>query len=163
MGSYEDVYDVTFDSTNNGVIPTYHTETVNVYDSVTYARVEPSKNRFTYLQVPVLFGYGKENRRLGWFVKGGPALSLLIGENVYNMDNMKEHKILNVESDMPGRIKTNWQFIISGGISYRLGNHLSLSVEPMLKYYMNSVYEQGIYSTKHPYSFGLRTGLLLNF
>jgi hypothetical protein len=163
MGSYEDVYNVTFDSTSNGVIPIYHTETVNVYDSVTYAQVEPSKNRFTYLQVPVLFGYGKENRRLGWFVKGGPSLSILIRENVYDMGDMQEHKILNVETDLPSRIKTHWQFIISGGMNYRLGNHLSLSVEPMMRYFMNSVYEQGFYNTKHPYSFGLRTGLLLNF
>ncbi|MBN2173640.1 MAG: outer membrane beta-barrel protein [Bacteroidales bacterium] len=163
MGSYEDVYDVTFDSTATGIIPNYHTENVRVYDSLTYIQIEPTKNHFTYLQIPVLFGYGSENRRLGWFVKGGPSLSILVKEEVYNMDGMKEHKILNVESDMPSRIKTNWQFMFSGGITYKIGNRLSLSVEPMVRYYINSTYDRTNSYTKHPYSVGLRSGLLYNF
>lgn len=164
IGSYEDVYDVTFDSTSSGVVPIYHTETVNVYDSIDHVVITPSKRYFTYLQIPLLVGYGKESKRFGWFVKGGPSVSFLLHENTPNsgVDQM-EDRILNVENQLPGRIKTNWQFILTAGATYKLGPKVSISVEPMFRYYVQSVYESDQLNTKHPYSIGLRTGFLLDF
>ncbi len=164
VGSYEDVYDVTFDTVNNQVVPVYHTQTVNVYDSINYVRITPSERIYTYLDLPVLFGYGQEYRRLGWFIKAGPALSLKIHENIPAMDMTGDQfKILSVENSLPARIKANWQFAMSAGVTYKLGNRISLSVEPTMRYYINSDYEPGKFTTKHPYSVGLRTGLLLSF
>jgi hypothetical protein len=164
LGSYEDVYNVTFDTTENGVVPVYHTETVNVYDSVSHVVISPTKRTFTYLQVPLLIGYGEQSRRLGWFVKGGPSLSFLIHEKIPTSGiTESQARILNVENELPGRISTNWQFIVSAGITYKLGTRMSLSMEPMFRYYINSAYEQEKLNTRHPFSFGLRTGLLLSF
>ena len=162
LGSYEDVYNVTFDTTGGEVTPIYHTETVKVYDTINHVTITPTKRKYTYLQIPILFGYGNENKRVGWFVKGGPSLSILIDENIPD-NNLSDARIINAESELPGRIKTNWQIIVSGGITYRLSNNLSFSLEPMVRYYLNSTYENSIMTTKHPYSFGLRTGFLLNF
>jgi hypothetical protein len=164
MGSYEDVYDVTFDTTENGVNPVYHTETVYVYDSVSHVVISPSKRYFTYFQLPFFIGYGQSSKRFGWFVKGGPSLSFLVHENIPAAGSaMGNARIINVENELPARISTNWQFIVSAGATYKLGSRVSLSMEPMLRYYVNSVYEQGKLNTKHPFSVGLRTGLLLNF
>lgn len=164
LGTYEDVYDITFDTTQNGFAPIYHTETVSVYDSITHITITPTKNRYTYIQIPLFFGYGNQYKRFGWFVKGGPSLSILIHENKPDVNIPYEYyKILNVENEVPARIKTYWQFAFSGGVSYRLSNHLSISLEPMIRYYLNSAYERNKMETKHPYSFGLRTGFLLNF
>jgi hypothetical protein len=164
LGSYEDVYDITFDSTANGVVPVYHTNTVDVYDSVQHVTVTPTKNKYTYLQIPVLFGYTEEFRRFSWFVKGGPSLSLMVNENIssVNLEN-DNNRILNVDSEVPARIKMNWQIILSGGVTYKLGNHVSIGVEPMLRFYMKSAYEQNSIQTKHPYSFGIRSGIIVNF
>ncbi len=164
MGSYEDVYDVTFDSTANGINPIYHTETVYVYDSVSHVVISPSKRYYTYLQVPFFIGYGETSKRFGWFVKGGPSLSFLVHENIPSAGSgMGNARILNVENELPARISTNWQFIVSAGATYKLGSRVSISMEPMLRYYVNSVYEKGKLNTKHPFSVGLRTGFLLNF
>ena len=162
LGSYEDVYDVTFDTTGGVVTPIYHTETVKVYDTISHVTITPTKRKYTYLQIPLLFGYGNENKRVGWFVKGGPSLSILINENIPD-NNLTDARIVNAESELPGRIKTNWQLIVSGGITYRLGSNLRFSLEPMFRYYLNSAYENSVMTSKHPYSFGLRTGFLLNF
>ena len=164
LGSYQDVYDVTFDTVGTQVVPVYHTQTVNVYDSVNYVRISPSDRVFGYLDIPVMFGFGQDYRRYGWFIKAGPALSLKIHENIPDM-NMSEDqfKILNVENSLPTRIKANWQFAISAGINYKLGNKLSLSVEPLMRYYINSDYEPGKFTSRHPYSLGLRAGLLMSF
>jgi len=164
LGSYEDVYDVTFDTTASGIIPVYHTETVFVYDSISHVTISPTKRYFTYLQFPMFIGYGEESKRFGWFVKAGPSLSVLIDQNIpeYGM-NENQARILNIENELPGRINTNWQFILTAGLTYKLGPSLSFSMEPMFRYYIKSAYEQDKLNTKHPYSIGLRTGFLLNF
>jgi hypothetical protein len=164
LGSYEDVYDVTIDTTNTGLLDiTYYTSTVNVYDSVASEVISPTKRKFTYLQIPALFGYGKESRRFGWFVKGGPSLMLLIDQNIpeTNMANSSD-MVMNSENSLPGKRGTHWQFIMSAGATYKLGNRLSVSIEPTFKYHINSAYEKSNLNTKHPYSIGLRTGLILD-
>ena len=164
LGSYEDVYDVTFDSTQSGIVPVYHTETVHVYDSINHVVVSPTKRYFTYIQVPLFVGYGAESRRFGWFVKAGPSLSFLVSKDIPE-SSLSDNKarILSIENELPGRISTNWQFILSAGATYKLGQRLSLSMEPMFRYYIQSVYEQDKLNTRHPFSVGLRTGLLLSF
>lgn len=164
LGSYEDVYNVTFDTTSGSAVPVYHTETVSVYDSINHVIVTPTKRYFTYLQIPLFVGYGEESKRFGWFVKGGPSLSFLLYEDQSStgLSDM-EARVLNVENELPARINTNWQFILTAGVTYKLGQKVSLSVEPMFRYYIKSVYEQDKLNTKHPYSIGLRTGLLLSF
>ncbi len=164
LGSYEDVYDITFDTTSGVPVPTYHTETVDVYDSIQHVTVTPTKNKYTYLQIPVLFGYGKELRRFSWFVKGGPSLSIMVNENKssVNLDN-DNNRVLNVDSKIPSRIKTNWQILLSAGVTYKLGNHVSIGVEPLVRFYMKSAYDQNTLKTKHPYSFGIRSGIIINF
>lgn len=164
LGSYEDVYDVIVDSTNTGWEITYLTETVHVYDSVQSEIITPTKRKFTYIQIPALFGYGKEGRRFGWFVKGGPSLLLLIDENIPVVSMGKTSDMMvDSESTLPGRIRTHWQFIMSVGANYKLGNRISLSVEPSFRYHINSAYENSNLNTKHPYAIGLRTGLIYNF
>lgn len=164
MGSYEDVYNVTFDSTANGIVPVYHTETVYVYDTLNHVVITPTKRYFTYLQVPLFVGYGAESKQFGWFLKGGPSLSFLIHQQIPETGmNMAQARVLNVENEMPDRISTHWQFILSAGITYKLGNRISLSMEPMFRYYIRSAYEQDKLNTKHPYSIGLRSGIVLSF
>jgi len=164
IGSYEDVYDITFDTTSGVPVPTYYTETVDVYDSIQHVSVTPTKNKYTYLQIPILFGYGEELRRFSWFVKGGPSLSIMVNENKssVNLDN-DNNRIVNVDSEIPSRISTNWQILLSAGITYKLGNHVSIGVEPLVRFYMKSAYDQNTLKTKHPYSFGIRTGIIVNF
>jgi len=164
LGSYEDVYNITFDTTGGEVIPTYYTETIQVYDTLDHVAVSPTKNKYTYLNLPVLFGYNNEGRHFGWFIKAGPSLSLLINQNIadYNQ-SLNQNKIINVENEVPARIKTNWQLIMSGGISLGLSEKLSISLEPIFRYYIKSNYEQNNLNSKNPYSVGLRAGLQVNF
>ena len=161
MGSYEDVYNVTFDTIGNELIPVYHAETVKVYDSIDRVSIMPTKSHYTYLQIPLLFGYGSVNKRFGWFVKGGPSLSIMIHKDISSsIMSGTEDKILRVENEIPSRINTNWQFVFAGGISYKLSNHLSFTAEPVFRYYLNSTYEKSKLNLKNPYSLGLRVGFL---
>jgi len=165
LGTYQDVYDVTFDTNENGnLVPVYHTQTVEVYDSISRVSLTPTKNRYTYLQIPLYFGYGEDYKRVSWFVKGGPSLAILIHEGQPSVNfNSGNNKVLSSETELPARINTNWSFVFSAGLGYKLGNHVSVTLEPTMRFYMKSAYERNVVTTKHPYSFGIRTGLLFGF
>jgi hypothetical protein len=101
-------------------------------------------------------------KRFGWFVKGGPVFSVLINKKIPTPD-VGDDKIIDMDQRMPLRVNTSWQFAFSAGLSYQLSDKVSIAIEPTLKYYLNSQYERKYITTRHPYSFGLRTGLLFNF
>ena len=163
LGSYDDVYNVTYDTLGNGaIVPIYHTSVVDVYDSISSYKIENTKNRYTYLQIPVYIGFHKEINRFGWFVKGGPIFSILINENIPQPISGND-RIIGLDQRMASRVNTNWQFAFSAGMTYQLSNKVSIAIEPTFRYYLNSQYERKYISTRHPYSFGLRTGLLFNF
>ncbi len=163
LGTYDDVYNVTFDTTESGaVVPIYHTNIVNVYDSISEYRVEQTKNKYTYLQIPVYLGFQKEVNRFGWFIKGGPILSILVHENIPTPDAGID-RIVDIDQQMPTRVNTNWQLAFSAGLTYQLSRKVSIALEPTFKYYLNSQYQRKYITTRHPYSIGLRTGLLFNF
>ena len=163
LGSYDDVYNVTYDTATNGaIVPTYYTNVVDVYDSISSYKIENTKNSYTYLNIPVYIGFHKEVNRFGWFVKGGPIFSILINENI-PQPTPGNDKIIGLDQRMATRVSTNWQFAFSAGMTYQLSNKVSIAIEPTFRYYINSQYEQKYISTRHPYSIGLRTGLLFNF
>ncbi len=163
LGSYDDVYNVTFDTTESGdLVPIYHTNVVDVYDSISKFRLEKTKNTYTYLQVPLYVGFQKQVNRFNWFVKGGPVFSVLVGKNVPEPD-MGTDRIIGLDQQMPSRVNTHWQFAFSAGLNYQLSNSVSIGIEPTFRYYLNSQYERKYISTRHPYSVGLRAGLLFNF
>jgi hypothetical protein len=164
LGSYEDVYNITFDTVDGEVVPTYYTETVKVYDTLTHVTISPAKNKYTYLNIPLLFGYGGEGRHFGWFFKAGPSLSVLVNKNVSEINEANNpNRIINIETEVPSRIETNLQLMMSGGMSLRLGKNLSFSIEPVFRYYVKSTYRPNGNNSRNPYSLGLRAGLLVNF
>ena len=163
LGSYDDVYNVTFDTTEGGaVVPVYHTNIVNVYDSISKFRIEKTKNKYTYLQIPLYIGFQKQVNRFGWFIKAGPIFNVLVHENIPEPEAGYD-KIIEVDQRMPSRVNTNWQLAFSAGLDYQLSEKVSLAIEPIFKYYLNSQYQKKYITTSHPYSIGLRTGLLFNF
>ncbi|MBN1338874.1 MAG: hypothetical protein JXA03_06090 [Bacteroidales bacterium] len=164
LGSYEDVYDITFDSASGGVIPVYHTQTVEVYDSTRYVSISETKNRYTYLQLPVFIGYGLEHKRVTWSVKAGPSVSLLMSEKIPGINFPgKDIRVIGIDEKVPERIRLHWQIIFSAGMSYKLSNRVNLVFEPVFRYYIKSAYGRNTIQTKHPYSYGIRTGLTINF
>jgi hypothetical protein len=163
LGTYEDVYEVTFDTTESGaIVPVYHTNVVGVYDSINKFRIEKTKNQYTYLQIPVYVGFHQQYNRLGWFIKGGPVFSLLLNSNIPDPE-LGNDRIVDLDQQMPSRVNTHWQMAFSAGVTYQLSDKVSVAIEPTFRYYLNSLYERKYITTRHPYSFGVRTGLLFNF
>jgi hypothetical protein len=161
LGSYEDVYEVTFDSTESGVIPTYHTQTVDVYDTVPYYSISDTKVRYTYLDIPLLFGHEWSFSRFSLSVHAGPSLSLLAGRSTPAADYPDERiRILSESPQIPARETINWQLMAGAGFNYRVSDNISFSLEPTFRYFLSGQYQDGELNTLQPYSFGIRAGLI---
>jgi hypothetical protein len=162
MGSYEDVYNITFDSIDGIVTPTYYTKTVEVYDSVKHFTVSNITNKYLYLQIPLSIGYSSKinNSSFNWYVYGGS--SMFIRTNTW-LDtpslNQTDVDIIDLNNDLPERVSTYFQLWIGAGIGYDLNDNFNLTLEPTYNNYLTNVYDNANY--KGPTSgFSLRLGLV---
>ncbi|MCF8231565.1 MAG: hypothetical protein K9J27_05190 [Bacteroidales bacterium] len=164
LGAYEDVYEVTFDSTENGVEPTYHTKTVEVYDTLQKQTSSRFENDYRYLNLPVLIGYGRQiTPSLSLSVKSGPIISLMLKDSRKIGFNQPNTDITSMAAPEP-MAKTNWQILFSAGIEYRVSSTIHFALEPRIKYYFDPVYNlDNTINRKKPYSIGVRTGVVVDF
>ncbi len=163
LGSYPDVYYVTIDSTEQGYIPVYHTKNVDVYDTIPHYSIRESTNTYTYLQIPLLFGYQIERPKLTYSLRAGPCLSVLMHENISNPDFPGDISVFSLNKQVAKRTETNWQLMVIAGLNYKAGKNIEITLEPTFRYYLKSAYESKLIKTKHPYAVGIRAGLLFNF
>jgi len=160
MGSYEDVYDVTFDTINGKLTPTYYTETTEVWDSIRRLSVTEATNKYMYLQTPFLFGYTKKSPHFNWSFYAGPAVNFLVYEQTeMPVGNDGNITIIDLENRLPGRSPYFFQLWVGAGVEYKAGKHLSLALEPNYRYYFSGVYESSPYKTGFS-SFALRLGVI---
>jgi hypothetical protein len=164
LGTYEDVYLVTFDSTENGIIPTYYTQTVEVYDTISHYAVSETKAGYAYLEIPVLFGYRYTFGKFSLFAKAGPSASFMVGKKVPEAENPEDKaRIINVNYQVPLRSTINWQLMMGAGFDYKLADKLSFSLEPTFRFALKPEYELPTGTTGKTRSFGIRAGLNYNF
>lgn len=160
MGTYDDVYDITFDSVNGKLVPTYYTAPTEVWDSVRRLTITEATNQYLYLQTPVLFGYYKKSSHFNWYFYGGPAVNFLVYEKTQmSIENAENITIIDLENRLPGRSPYFFQLWLGGGIEYDASKHLSLAIEPNYRYYFSGVYNSQPYKTGFS-GFALRLGII---
>lgn len=165
LGSYQDVYDVTFDTSGNEPKPIYHTQEVEVFDTTEHNTTTAYTNSYRYLSMPLLMGHKNTlGQNLAYSLKGGPVVSFMLNETTnHNFDNQNA-QIQNINNKPAGRVTTNWQFVFSAGLHYHLHNDIWLAVEPRMKYYFNPVYNTGSEpGNRNPFALGISTGLTVGF
>jgi hypothetical protein len=164
LGTYEDVYLVTFDSTENGIIPTYYTQTVEVYDTISHYAVSETKANYTYLEIPVLFGYRYSFGKFSLFANAGPSASFMVGKKVPEAVNPEDKaRIVNVDYQVPLRSTINWQLMLGAGFDYKLADKFSFSLEPTFRIALKPEYDLPAGATGKTRAFGIRAGLNYNF
>ena len=162
IGSYDDVYNITFDTISGIVTPIYHTKTVEVWDSVHHVTVSNVTNKYAYLQVPLLIGYTFKNKRsnINWCLMGGPAVSFKISSWIDNpKPEDKDAEIISLNNNLPIRSNSYLQLWIGAGLEYQLNSKFSFAVEPIYRYYLKSIYNNSYNSTSSA-GLTLRVGLV---
>ncbi|MCX6268739.1 MAG: porin family protein [Bacteroidetes bacterium] len=162
IGFYSGVTSYTLGN-NNEII--YNTQINNVYDSMLHLADYRSKNRYSYLQVPLLLGYRIfESGRVSLTVQVGPAISILLGSR--KSDPVIEYsnaRIIRTDDNTPSRIQTNWQIWANTYFEIRMNKQISIYLQPSFKYYLKPMVSQENIKFKSPWTVGLGIGLQYNF
>lgn len=161
LGSYEYVYDVTFDSVDGQVVPTYHTTTAEVWDTVRHLEINTITNNYVFLQAPVLFGYYSSKSKFNWYFYGGPAINFMISKQIEEpLDDINAVDINNLQNELPERSPYYFQLWLGAGIEYKAGRNLGITLEPNYRYYFNNAFKTAPYSNSGLSGLSLRVGLV---
>ncbi len=162
MGSYDDVYEISFDTIAGNVTPVYHTKTVEVWDTVNHISVSNITNSYLYLQIPALFGYSNNvsGSPVSWYVFGGPAVNLKTSSWIEEpKPDEDDADIVDLQNNLPVRADSYFQLWLGAGLEYELNKTLSFAVEPGYRHYLSNIYTNT--DIKGPTSgFTLRVGLV---
>lgn len=160
LGTYDHVYDITFDSVDGVVVPTYHTKSVEVWDTVRHLEVNALTNKYVYIQTPLLFGYYNKTRKFNWYFYGGPAVNFMVSKQIDEpLDNLDYVEVNKLENDLPERSQYYFQLWMGAGIEYRAGQNVGIAIEPNYRYYFKNVYKESPYSKSGLSGLTLRFGL----
>ncbi|KPK83970.1 MAG: hypothetical protein AMS27_11290 [Bacteroides sp. SM23_62_1] len=147
----------------------YYLSNYDLYRDQTYAPTNSSNlntqiyegeiiQNFDYLEVPMIVRFKLLDRKLDFNLLGGLSTNFLIGSNAYFLDDGSKEKI-GKTTDIKS---VNYSSIIGMGLEYAISKRLNLNLEPIFRYYLNSINKSSAVSS-HPYSVGLFTGLSFYF
>jgi len=158
LGSYQDVVDVTFDTTGGVVTPVYHTQTKEVYDSILHISISEETNRYLYLQTSLVVGYHNHTNKLGWSIYAGSAVNFVM---LSKKDNPLKSgvSVVSLDYNLASRRSPQYSLKVGFGLDYAIAKNWLVTVEPEYHYFFNGLNGREIYS--NPLSgLGLRFGFI---
>jgi hypothetical protein len=164
LGTYEHVDYMTFDTTENGIIPIYYTHTEEVWDTINHYAISETKVNYTYLEIPLLFGYRYSFGKVSLFAKAGPSASFMVMKNAPEAGSPEDKaRIINEIYQVPVRNTVNWQLMMGAGFDYQLAEKFSFSLEPTFRFALKPEYKLPDGARGNTTSFGIKAGLNYNF
>lgn len=165
LGTYNklDSMDFTWSNPSQQYMPSYYMSRQDVWDSLLKLDNAKIVKRYTYLQIPLIFGYTFfERERISAGFRIGPQLSVLVATKQLSADyDAGKNKIIRINDVSPGQVNLNWQMMAGINGTMRLTDELKFEVEPFVRYYFNSVYEMPANHAK-PWSVGVRVAFLID-
>jgi hypothetical protein len=162
IGYFTDIISFYIDPQNQVV---FNTKNVAVYDSLQHFADDRTKNRYTYLEIPLMLGYQiLETNKLSLDVVCGPSLSFLIGTHEAQPSIVYENaRIIRTDDNSPRRVKTNWKIGLGLHLEFRMTKNLGCYIEPSYKYFFNTYTNDTESNARNPYSFGIGLGIQYHF
>lgn len=165
LGTYNKLDSIQFkwDTPTHQYLPTYYLSRKDVWDSL--LRIEDAKivKRYTYLQIPLIFGYTfYEREKFSAGFRIGPVMSaLLTVKELSDPYDQGKNRVIRVNDISPEQVDLNWQVMTGLSAIYRFNDRFRFELEPSVRYYFNSVYEKP-YNNAKPWSAGIRAGFLID-
>jgi len=157
-GSYEDVYDVTFEIVNGQEVPTYFTKTVNVYDTIDRVSISENENKYAYLNIPINFGYyTKLGDKFSFYAKAGINTSFKIYQDIpVPVISGENVTVIKVTPRYYNRTDWHMQAQLNVGLNYHVTDQFLFGLEPNIRYYVKSLVENN--PSGNPYGLGVKIG-----
>jgi len=113
---------------------------------------------FDYIEIPLYVRYTLIDARFDVVMLGGLSSNVLVGNQIF-VEGASGKSLVGKTNDMQ---TLNYSGTLGMGIKYGLSKHISLNVEPRIKYYLNSLNSNSSVTYK-PYTIGVFTGLSYEF
>lgn len=113
---------------------------------------------FEYIEIPLFLRYTIIDSRFDVEMLGGFSSNVLVGNQAY-IESSSGKSLVGKTKDME---TMNYSGTLGVGVKYGLSKHISVNVEPRVKYYLNSLNSNADVSYK-PYTIGVFTGLSYEF
>ncbi|GEM_PF-4665244 len=147
----------TYDTTNQTYTPVAVGHQEKVYDDVKYSYNSEAVTNYTYLNIPLRFGYQKDYKTFAIFGKAGINYSLIIAKTVKGMKKLdSQSKLTSLNYPVKTRTSSSISYLLSAGAMLKIRENISLSYEIFGTYYQNPFYAD---IDKRPYGYGMRFGL----
>ena len=152
------------DPVNQGRI-IYITKNHAIYDSVTHMADDRTRNRYTYLQIPLLLGYNLfETRNFSLGIEAGPAVSFLISEKkAQPVIDIPNGRLIALQDYSPTRQPTNWQLWVRLSLEYQLTKNWGMFINPYYKYFITSPTQSAEGENRNAQTFGIDLGIQYMF
>lgn len=139
----------------------YITRNHVIYDSVTHIADDRTRNRYSYLQVPLLIGYNVlETPRFNLGFEAGPAVAFLIGEKAAQpVIDIPNGRLVKLDNNTPARVSTNWQLWVKLSIGYQFTKNWGLVINPYYKYYLTAPAHSAETGSVNTQAFGVDVGI----
>lgn len=113
---------------------------------------------FEYIEIPIMVKYKLIDRKIDFNVLGGISSGMLVKNSAKastENNNLWSGETANIN-------RFNYTASVGMGLEYELNKHLSLNIEPTLRYTLNPVsVNNDVYS--YPYAFSVFTGMNYRF
>ncbi|HTJ51062.1 MAG TPA: outer membrane beta-barrel protein [Cyclobacteriaceae bacterium] len=118
-------------------------------DKVVSTAMYNVNNNSQFVSIPVQAGYLAVNRKVGFQINAGVSTDLFL-------KNIKDPQGVDIETTTQGRGSDspyrplNFSGLFGTELSYKLGQHYRLAINPGLRYPFNSIYKSGVGVTSNP-------------
>ena len=145
-------------SAPQGVVVATSAESLTELKSNTLTTSGQFSQVFQFVEIPLYVRYNVLDKRFGIELMGGLNAGVVVGNNAYINNEYGKQNIGSTED-----ISTlNMSAALGVGMSYGLGKHFSLVLEPRLNYFLNSINSNPDVDFR-PYRIGVFTGVYYEF
>ena len=134
-----------------------YTDAGDLSDKLVYSAPYSVNNNMRYLSIPLQAGYLVVNRTFGLQLNAGLATDLFLQNTISGQSDQLAKTSQSMGSESPYRT-VNLSGLFGTEFSYRFGDHYRVSLNPGLRYPLNTIYksELGVQSTPLTFDVGLR-------
>jgi hypothetical protein len=133
-----------------------------VTGTVTSNETKKAVAEIQYIQIPLLAGYSVSSKNFIYSLATGVSIGIPVsvkGE-VLSLDNSGLTEMSQLKSQLQ---KPVFSWLVRAGASYVVNSHYSISLQPSLRYSLNSLYDKTYPVKQRQAVYGVRFGLIYRF